>query len=259
MGGGYRGTRRGRGAGHRFHRPSDRQCAAHQGSRRGRRTVNPTRQQISDATSRLGWRLILGAIYAQVRVPTLTAATEVAALAAAACADAPGHLHLDLRTDRAVLRLQSETIGAVTEQDLELAQRLAWVLQEAGNEIEPGGAELQTFEIAIDALDIASVRPFWKAVTGYVDVHGVTDLHRGLCDPAGRGPVIWFQQMDRPRAQRNRIHIDVDVTHDMAAGRIRAALAAGGVLLSDRAAPAFWVLADAEGNEACLCTWQGRD
>ena len=30
-------------------------------------------------------------------------------------------------------------------------------------------------------------------------------------------------------------------------------------LLTDEYAPAFWVLADAEGNEACLCTWQGRD
>jgi 4a-hydroxytetrahydrobiopterin dehydratase len=24
-------------------------------------------------------------------------------------------------------------------------------------------------------------------------------------------------------------------------------------------APAFWVLADPEGNEACITTWQGRD
>jgi hypothetical protein len=40
---------------------------------------------------------------------------------------------------------------------------------------------------------------------------------------------------------------------------ISAALAAGGTLLSDSAAPAFWVLADPEGNEACVCTWQGRD
>lgn len=40
---------------------------------------------------------------------------------------------------------------------------------------------------------------------------------------------------------------------------VDAALAAGGRLLSDRVAPRFWVLADAEGNEACICTWQGRD
>ncbi|WP_418607938.1 hypothetical protein [Georgenia sp. SUBG003] len=29
--------------------------------------------------------------------------------------------------------------------------------------------------------------------------------------------------------------------------------------MTDVYAPAWWVLADAEGNEACVCTWQGRD
>ncbi len=114
-------------------------------------------------------------------------------------------------------------------------------------------------EIAIDALDIAAVRPFWKAITGYIDEYGPSDLSGGLIDPTGRGPAIWFQQMDAPRPQRNRIHLDVDVAHDEARARIDAALAAGGTLLSDDAAPSFWVLADAEGNEACICTWQGRD
>jgi 4a-hydroxytetrahydrobiopterin dehydratase len=31
------------------------------------------------------------------------------------------------------------------------------------------------------------------------------------------------------------------------------------VLVSDARAPAFWVLADAERNEVCVTTWQGRD
>ena len=35
-------------------------------------------------------------------------------------------------------------------------------------------------------------------------------------------------------------------------------LDAGGHLISDADAPSFWVLGDAEGNEACVCTWQGR-
>ena len=65
--------------------------------------------------------------------------------------------------------------------------------------------------------------------------------------------------MDAPRPQRNRIHVDVTVPHDVAADRIAAALAAGGTLLSDDHAPAYWVLADPEGNEACISTWQGRD
>jgi 4a-hydroxytetrahydrobiopterin dehydratase len=65
--------------------------------------------------------------------------------------------------------------------------------------------------------------------------------------------------MTEPRPQRNRIHFDVSVPHDEAPGRIQATLAAGGTLLDDAEAPAFWVLADAEGNEACVTTWQGRD
>ena len=64
---------------------------------------------------------------------------------------------------------------------------------------------------------------------------------------------------DAPRPQRNRIHIDVSVPHDQAQARLEAALAAGGRLLSDAEAPAFWVLADPEGNEACITTWQARD
>ena len=68
-------------------------------------------------------------------------------------------------------------------------------------------------EIAIDALDIGLVRPFWKAITGYADEPG-SELPAALIDPSGRGPAIWFQQMDAPRPQRNRIHIDVDVPHE---------------------------------------------
>jgi 4a-hydroxytetrahydrobiopterin dehydratase len=30
------------------------------------------------------------------------------------------------------------------------------------------------------------------------------------------------------------------------------------VRVTDEFAPSWWVLADAEGNEACVCTWQGE-
>jgi 4a-hydroxytetrahydrobiopterin dehydratase len=114
-------------------------------------------------------------------------------------------------------------------------------------------------EIAIDAMDIATVRPFWKAVLGYGDEAGRSGPQDPLIDPSWQGPAIWFQQMDVPRTQRGRIHFDVSVPHDEAQRRVRAALDAGGMLVSDARAPAFWVLADAEGNEACVTTWQGRD
>jgi 4a-hydroxytetrahydrobiopterin dehydratase len=79
-----------------------------------------------------------------------------------------------------------------------------------------------------------------------------------IVDPRRIGPAFWFQQMDAPRPQRNRIHVDVTVPHDEADARISAALAAGGRLVSDERARAFWILADPEGNEACVCTWQDR-
>lgn len=220
----------------------------------------PSRQQISDAVDELGWRLILGAVYGQVLAPSLAEATAAATLAvAAAGSPAQGHLTVDIRSDRAVLRLQSAAAGAVTGRDIGLAATVSSALSARGRQLTPGSGAVQQLEIAIDALDIPAVRPFWKAITGYVDEPGPSDLTDALIDPLGRGPAIWFQQMDAPRPQRNRIHLDLDLPHDAARGRIDAALAAGGRLESDAEAPAFWVLADPEGNEACICTWQGRD
>jgi hypothetical protein len=105
----------------------------------------------------------------------------------------------------------------------------------------------------------SGIRPFWKAVLGYADEAGAEGPEDPLVDPVRQGPAVWFQQMDRARSQRNRIHIDISVPHDEAPRRIEAALAAGGRLVSATRAPAFWVLADLEGNEACVTTWQGRD
>jgi 4a-hydroxytetrahydrobiopterin dehydratase len=219
--------------------------------------ARPTRQQISDAVDPAGWRLVLGAIYTEVPAPSLVEATEAASLAVSAVgADGQGHLTVDIRSDRAVLRLQSTDILGVTGRDVRLAYDVSGALAARGWQARPGA--VQALEIAIDALDIPLVRPFWKAITGYADEPG-SELNAALVDPTGRGPEIWFQQMDAPRPQRNRIHIDVDVPHEAAGARIDAAIAAGGRLLSDDAAPAFWVLADPEGNEACVCTWQGRD
>ena len=219
--------------------------------------ARPTRQQISDAVDPAGWCLVLGAIYTEVPAPSLVEATEAASLAVSTVgADGQGHLTVDIRSDRAVLRLQSADVPGVTGRDVRLAHDVSGALAARGWRARPGA--VQALEIAIDALDIPLVRPFWRAITGYADEPG-SELNAALVDPSGRGPEIWFQQMDAPRPQRNRIHIDVDVPHEAAGARIDAAIAAGGRLLSDDASPAFWVLADPEGNEACICTWQGRD
>jgi 4a-hydroxytetrahydrobiopterin dehydratase len=217
----------------------------------------PTRAEISAVADPLGWRLILGVLTAHVPAHSLRAAVDIAREAVDAADGGDGHLSLDLHTDRVVLRLHNTDAGAVTGHEVRLARQIS-----AAVPTMPGDttAVPQAMEIAIDALDIAKVRPFWQAVTGYIDEPGPSDLPEGaLIDPLRRGPAIWFQQMESPRPQRNRIHLDVDIAPEHAQARIRAALAAGGTLLSDSAAPAWWVLADPEGNEACICTWQGRD
>src|ERR1700757_3895021 len=67
--------------------------------------ARPTRQQISDGVDSAGWRLILGAIYAEVAARSLLDATEAASLAVSAAGpDGQGHLTVDIRGDRAVLR-----------------------------------------------------------------------------------------------------------------------------------------------------------
>jgi 4a-hydroxytetrahydrobiopterin dehydratase len=239
-----------------------------------------SRSEASDAVTRLGWRLVLGELRTEVRTGSLVLAADVAARAAAV-AGAEGHLRLDVRADRVLLSLQTATVAWVTERDVELARNISTVVDETrletvggvglGGGVGPdadidgdgsggeGERAVQVIEIGIDALDAAAIRPFWRAVLGYVDEPGRFGPWDGLVDPLGQGPAVWFQRMDAPRPQRNRIHFDVSVPHDEAASRIGAALAAGGTLIDDTRAPAFWVLADAEGNEACVTTWQGRD
>jgi 4a-hydroxytetrahydrobiopterin dehydratase len=225
--------------------------------------ARPLRGEVSEAADPLGWRLVLGALITHVPVPSLAAAADAARFAVDSVgANGQGHLTAELFCERVVLRLHSPAVGAVTGLDLRLAAAVTAALAEQSLTTGPGDAAVapQNIEIAIDALDIPLIRPFWQAVTGYVDEPGPPDLPEGaLLDPLRRGPAIWFQQMDLPRPQRNRIHLDVDVPPELAAARIDAALAAGGTLIYVDEAPAFWVLADQEGNEACVCTWQGRD
>lgn len=227
--------------------------------------VGLSRREASDAVSGLGWRYVLGVLRTSVRVRSLAQAADIATRAVTASGpDADQHLWVDIRPGRVVLTLQSLATVSVTSRDIELAQRISAAVRELGlsPDAEVGGdapRSVQVLEIAIDALDISSIRPFWKAVMGYADEPGRAGPEDAIVDPVGQGPAIWFQQMDAPRPQRNRIHLDISVPHDEAAHRLQAALAAGGTLVSDKEAPAFWVVADAEGNEACITTWQGRD
>ena len=115
-------------------------------------------------------------------------------------------------------------------------------------------SRVQTVQIAIDALVIPDVLPFWKAVLGY-DQRGDEDV----VDPFGRTPSVWFQQMNAPRPGRGRIHVDVSLPADQIEARLAAGIAAGGHVVNDSFAPQWWTLADAEGNEVDLAPWRDQE
>jgi 4a-hydroxytetrahydrobiopterin dehydratase len=220
-----------------------------------------TRAAASAAVEDAGWRLLLGTLCTSVAVGGLAEGAEVVRAAVDACGpDADRHLHADVRPGRVELSLADRARGAVTARDAELARAVTDAVRAAGGTTAPGPGDrpVQALEIAVDALDIAAVRPFWRAVLGYRGEHGGEGPADALADPAGQGPTVWFQQMDAPRPQRNRIHLDVTVPAEEAEARVAATVQAGGRLLGGRPR-AFWVLADPEGNEVCVCSWQDRD
>ncbi len=203
------------------------------------------------------WRFLLGRAEASFHCPGFAAAGKLVQQIAALADELGHHPVINLRHPDLVHVVTTAEQDRLTELDVELCRRVSALAAAAGASGAP--TEVTTLEVAIDALDIDVVRPFWAAVLGYVDAP--TEPGRqvdAVVDPRGIGPAFWFQQMITPRPERNRIHLDVTVAHDAAEARIAAALAAGGTLLSDRRARAFWVLADPEGNEACVCTWQDR-
>jgi 4a-hydroxytetrahydrobiopterin dehydratase len=204
------------------------------------------------------WRVVLGRIEAAFRAPTFEAAADFIAKVASAAEAAEHHPDIDLRYPSDVyVRLTTHAVGGLTDADTSLAATISALAADAG--ATSRAAIAVGLEVAIDALDIDAVRPFWKAVLDYDEVPNDDGQIFFLTDPRRVGPDFWFQQMDAPRPQRNRIHIDVSVPHDVAEQRVADAIAAGGHLVSDRRARAFWILADAEGNEACVCTWQDRN
>lgn len=210
-----------------------------------------TANQFHQADGVEDWRILAHGASAHFRTTSfansVTLVNRVGALAVAA----NHHPDLDLRPTGVTVRLITRELKGLSEDDLILAREISRVARELGITADP--TAVQDVDLTLDALVGPKVLPFWWAVLNYRAV-GDEDL----VDPHGRWPAIWFQTMRTPRPQRNRIHVDVWVPHDQAEGRVDAALAAGGRLLSDSHAPAWWTLADAEGNEVDVATWKGR-
>ncbi len=196
-----------------------------------------------------GWRLLVRTLSARYDAPDFASAVALVDEVARTADQMNHHPDIDIRWKRVRFDLSTHSEGGVTQLDVELAHRIAEHAKVAGARTMPDVPT--TTEIAIDATDSDAVIAFWEAGLGLV--RGRSGDHPALRDPQGRVPTIWFQQMDPPRHERSRTHVDVYVPRDEAPARVQAVIEAGGRLADDSHAPAWWVLADAEGNELCVC------
>jgi 4a-hydroxytetrahydrobiopterin dehydratase len=143
-----------------------------------------------------------------------------------------------------------------SQRDVELARQISAVALQLGLTAYPSA--VQSLLIIPGATDIATVRPFWQAVLGYEPRRD--SPAEDLVDPHDRGPAFWFEQMNEPRGDNGgAIHVAIWLPYEEAETRIAAALAAGGRMVRDEFAPAWWTLADAAGNEADIATTKSRD
>ncbi len=190
------------------------------------------------------------ALYGSYETSNFATATEFVDRVAQ-LADAVGHhpeVHLGYGS--VVFELSSHDAGGVTARDVDLATRIQAIADSLGATASARPASRYT--ICIDAVDPGRIRDFWRIGMDYDEKHGDEGVE--LVDPRGLAPTIWFQQMDPPRTDRNRIHLDVYLAASEAETRVHSIVVAGGTLVTDQYAPGWWVLADAEGNELCVCT-----
>jgi 4a-hydroxytetrahydrobiopterin dehydratase len=193
------------------------------------------------------WRARITGAFALFRTGTFAVGAQLFAAIAELAEAADHHPDVDVRYATVRVRLFTHSAGGLTAKDAALAVQIS----EAARELDIPAAtdRMRDLMLAVATPDPSAVMPFWKAATGFTEVaDGV------LFDSDGRGPLIWFQPVDKPL--RGRSHLDVNAPRDLIEKRLEAALAAGGVLVDDSHAPKWWTLADADGHKIDLSPWR---
>lgn len=215
-------------------------------------------QQFHEAEGVEDWRVIGDGACAYFRTGTFAAGARLVQ----AISDLPGvedhPPDVDLRPDGVTVRLITYTDDyyGMSRRDVELARQISAAALDLDLAADP--AAVQSMLVIPGALAAAEVMPFWRAVLGYEPRRDSPD--EDLVDPRGRLPGFWFEEMLEARLDGGgAIHVAVWVPYEQAEARVAAALAAGGTLVRDANAPAWWTLADPAGNEADIATTRARD
>jgi 4a-hydroxytetrahydrobiopterin dehydratase len=210
------------------------------------------------------WRKLGQGLHARYAIPDFAAGARFVAAVAEAGAEVGHHprvaltdAHVDLKllSDDAIYRDDQGTehvVEWVTQQDVDLARRLEAIAEDHRLDADP--SSVTTVELALDTAHAKAIAPMWAALlTGDTAAHGRGTIGDDVRDALGRVPILWFQDTDEHETPRQRFHLDVWVAPEVAADRIARAVAAGGTIVDDSEAPAFTVLADSDGNKACVC------
>ena len=203
------------------------------------------------------WRQILGRIKARFHTDDFSTGLALLNKIGAAAEAANHHPDVQLTFSDVIVTLTSHDVGGITSRDLDLARRISSHAAELGVESDTGG--LTQLELGLDTALGPQLAPFYAALLGGTVKDGEP------VDPSGQVSTVWWQEPDDDEALalpeqpfEQRWHFDVWVADDEAERRLQAVLDAGGRLVSDRAAPAYWVVEDADGNRSCICTPAGR-
>jgi 4a-hydroxytetrahydrobiopterin dehydratase len=199
------------------------------------------------------WRFFLMRLHARFRTGSFVKGLELVTRITDAAEEANHHPDVVLTYPQVDVDLSSHDVGGVTSRDVELARRISAIAAELGVEAAPRA--VSTLELALDVPDADEVKPFWAAVLAYDPRGDWPEIY----DKGGRNNTLWFQEApDATGEVQQRFHLDIVVPREVAEERLQAALDAGGSLVTDEHAPAFWVLADKHGNKVCICTADGR-
>ena len=180
-----------------------------------------------------------------------TASLAEAASLANAIAQIPelngAHAQLNVVSERLTVRLTRE-VWNIESEHIALARDISKVAASHGAVAEPH--QVQEVQIAIAAKPDAIDLGFWRAVLGYEPM-----LEDNAIDPLGNSSVIWMQELEASKDLQHAMHLDVSVAKENAQMRVVAAIDAGGVLIDDSHAPAWWTLSDRSGNKVCIVSW----
>ena len=170
---------------------------------------------------------------------------------------AMGHGYVDLKlvSADAIYRDDEGTehvVEWVTQQDVDLARRISDIA--AVHRAVPDPTSVSVIELGLDTSRSSTIAPVWAALlTGDAESQGRGTPGDEIRDATGRVPNLWFGEADALETPRQRFHVEVYVTAEVADQRIAAAVAAGGVVVDGSDAPSLTVVADQDGNTGVVC------